>query len=106
MPFLHQAVYRLGIGVVAVSENVILPFIIPAGKFRSRNKVRIVLLQDFPENQTALDRVMVRQGKKPDAGFLYQGEDLFRGISPVRNRRMDMKVYFFQIVHYVSLVLA
>ena len=105
VPLVHQLLYRRRFGVVAITENVVLPLLIPAGELHPRHELRVALLQALPNEPAALNRIVIRECKQFDAGLFHKAQDFRRGISPVGDRRVHVQVYFFRICHTVILLL-
>ena len=91
--------HRLGIRVKAIAKDVIFPLFILAGKLHSRQKLRIVLLPNAPDDLAALEGVVVRQREKLQPGRFHIGQDLLRRIGAVGNPAVHMKINFHRLSH-------
>ena len=95
----HQLPHGFRFRIIAISEDVVLSLLIPAGELHTGEKLRIVRFSHLPNHAAALDGVMVRDGKQLDSVFPYTADNFLRRIGTVRNGRMHMQVDSVRFCH-------
>ena len=95
----HQLPHGFRFRIIAISKDVVLSLLIPAGELHPCEKLRIVRFSHLPNHAAALDCVMVRNGKQVDSVFLHTAENFLRRIGSVRNGRMHMQVNSVSFCH-------
>ena len=99
VPGVNQPPDRLALRVKSVSEDMVLPFPVPAGKLRPAQHLRIVRAQDLPDPVAAGHGVVIRQREQIDLRLPDLPEQFLRRIRPVGDGRMHMQVDFADFLH-------
>ena len=92
MACFHHPADGWGLRVEAVAEDVVLPFPVPAGEFHAGQKGRVLRTPEPEDLLTALQGVVIRQGKEPQTGLPGKGQEGLGRIGPVGDRAVQMEV--------------
>ena len=96
VPLFHNIKHRLAARVKTVTENMIMPQLIPAGKLDPGKQNRIRRCPDFPDDPICFCSIMVRHREERDPRIPDADKELLGRVCSVGNCGVQMQIHELQ----------